>query len=100
MIYRIERMGKSRTYATPSTLPCGCPTIHNVRTIGINGKVVNGVTGANSATGWMRVQRWTIEPELVQTVNGQQTVKDWRGVEEVQLQAPFAIFCVKHGELP
>ena len=86
--------------AKPENLPCGCKVIGNLKAIGIDGKPIQGLTGLNSRTGWMRIQRCVVNPSLLRRhpQTGRVTATEM-GLSTIQISAPFELQCKVHGPL-
>lgn len=98
MLYRFVRQGK-RQVMMPERLPCGCKVIGNAMVVGLDGNHIEGATGLNTKTGWLRVQAWVLNPSLVVKTlpEGGRMMKP-EGVENVNLsQVPFELRCKRHG---
>lgn len=91
----------------PTHLPCGCPCLRHVVPIGIDGELIEGLVGLNTQTGWMKVQRWVVDPSfilkpLVRAPDGavtQRRVVREGGVALVQCVAPVELHCKVHGRV-
>jgi hypothetical protein len=96
MIFTLDKRGK----AHPPKLPCGCSTIGNLKAVGPSGEPIQGLTGVNSKTGWMRVQRCVVYPNKMKTdPRTGRSVTTQAGISQIQVTGIFELRCKTHGKL-
>lgn len=100
MMFKLTRAAGrgTATFVKPPNLPCGCRVVGHAQIVGLDGVPLPGVTGCNTKTGWIRVQRWVIDRSLVRDVEGKAATTR-EGIENVDCVAPFEIHCKVHGKL-